>query len=428
MLHTDNETVKKYILDGNFGLERENLRVTEDGRLSHSADLFQDDPCVMRDFCENQVEINTGVYSSIEEAIDGLKVHSANVQKTLSELEKREYLWPFSNPPYILNEADIPIAQFYGDSSEKTDYRNYLADRYGRYKMTFSGIHFNFSFSEKLLQADFLQSEESDFETYKEKLYMTLAERLSAYGWILNAITAASPLMDKSFVEKGCFGNEFFCGMGSVRCSELGYWNFFAPVFNYKSATDYVEGIQNYVDKEWIKYPSELYYPVRLKPKGDNMLENFNKNGISNIELRMFDLNPLCDELIDARDLHFAHLLIIWLMSDNYPSQSENNQVQTVQNFKNAARYDLKTVNIMFSNGKVLSVVDAALALINNMKEFYSDYPEWIMEILEYQENKFIMPDERYAWKIRNQYRDNFVQKGIELAKQLQQKEIDNKC
>ena len=82
----------------------------------------------------------------------------------------------------------------------------------------------------------------------------------------------------------------------------------------------------------------------------------------------------------------------------------------------------------MFSNGKVLSVVDAALALISNMKEFYSDYPEWIMEILEYQENKFIMPDERYAWKIRNQYRDNFVQKGIELAKQLQQKEIDNKC
>ena len=54
--------------------------------------------------------------------------------------------------------------------------------------------------------------------------------------------------------------------------------------------------------------------------------------------------------------------------------------------------------------------------------------PDVLPEILEYQENKFIMPDERYAWKIRNQYRDNFVQKGIELAKQLQQKEIDNKC
>ena len=76
------------------------------------------------------------------------------------------------------------------------------------------------------------------------------------------------------------------------------------------------------------------------------------------IELRMFDLNPFSDALVDARDLHFAHLLLVWLMSDNYPTLSENNQVQTVQNYKNAARYDLKTVKIMFSDGKVLSVVD----------------------------------------------------------------------
>ena len=137
------------------------------------------------------------------------------------------------------------------------------------------------------------------------------------------------------------------------------------------------------------------------------------------IELRMFDLNPFSDALVDARDLHFAHLLLVWLMSDNYPSLSENNQVQTVQNYKNAARYDLNTVKIMFSDGKVLSVVDASLALINKMKEFYSDYPKWIMDILEYEENKFINPEERYAWKVRNQYGQEYVKKGLALAKEL---------
>ena len=137
------------------------------------------------------------------------------------------------------------------------------------------------------------------------------------------------------------------------------------------------------------------------------------------IELRMFDLNPFSDALVDARDLHFAHLLLVWLMSDNYPSLSENNQVQTVQNYKNAARYDLKTVKIMFSDGKVLSVVDESLALINKMKEFYSDYPKWIMDILEYEENKFINPEERYAWKVRNQYGQEYVKKGLALAKEL---------
>ena len=142
------------------------------------------------------------------------------------------------------------------------------------------------------------------------------------------------------------------------------------------------------------------------------------------IELRMFDLNPFSDALVDARDLHFAHLLLVWLMSDNYPSLSENNQVQTVQNYKNAARYDLKTVKIMFSDGKVLSVVDASLALINKMKEFYSDYPKWIMDILEYEENKFINPEERYAWKVRNQYGQEYVKKGLVLAKELQYKEL----
>ncbi len=47
--------------DGNFGLEREALRVTADGRMAHTPHPFPaDHPRIVRDFCENQTEINTG--------------------------------------------------------------------------------------------------------------------------------------------------------------------------------------------------------------------------------------------------------------------------------------------------------------------------------------------------------------------------------
>ena len=58
--------------------------------------------------------------------------------------------------------------------------------------------------------------------------------------------------------------------MASVRCSELGYWNFFAPVFDYTNLTRYADSIQRYVDDGLIRYATELYYPIRLKPAGEN--------------------------------------------------------------------------------------------------------------------------------------------------------------
>ena len=106
-------------------------------------------------------------------------------------MEPRENLWPFSNPPYIGNEDDIPVAIFEGGRASKTAYREYLSDRYGRYKMAVSGIHFNYSFDEELLQRDFALSGETDYTEYKNQFYVVLAERAVAYGWLMVAVTAA---------------------------------------------------------------------------------------------------------------------------------------------------------------------------------------------------------------------------------------------
>lgn len=421
MLHTENPEVKELLLCGNFGLEKESLRVDENGFLSHTPHPFPDDEHIVKDFCENQTEINTSVHKSAKEAVKALEGYYQQIQKRLAELPEKEYLWPFSNPSYIRNEDDIPIASFRGNNVAKTEYRQYLSDRYGRYKMTFSGIHVNYSFAEELLQKDFEVSGETDYTEYKNQLYVTLAERAAAYGWLLVAVTAASPLLDSSFQEKGKFDQDVFNGMASVRCSEMGYWNFFAPIFDYSNIRAYADSIQQYVDSGLLRFPTELYYPIRLKPAGANNLNTLREKGVNHIELRMFDLNPLVPCGIEEKDVAFAQLLLVWLVATPHPPFPKKAQVQAVQNFKNAAHYDLKTVKIVDPSGEVYTVAQAALNVLASMKEFYQGYSTEVQAILDFQEAKFVDANNRYAWKIRKEYSNGFAKKGLELAKRRQE-------
>ena len=124
------------LLTGEFGLERETLRVTGDGHMAHTPHPFPNDPNIVKDFCENQTEINTGVHTSAEAVIDELAEHTQRLIKALEE--RGERLWLYSNPPRIKNVDDIPVAIYEGDQSSKHSYRLYLAEKYGKYKMTLS--------------------------------------------------------------------------------------------------------------------------------------------------------------------------------------------------------------------------------------------------------------------------------------------------
>lgn len=421
MLHIEDPEVRRLLLKGNFGLEKESLRVDENGFLSHTRHPFPDDDHIVRDFCENQTEINTPVTHSPAEAVASVNHYYQTIQRRLSRLTPREYLWPFSNPPYIRNEDDVPVAIFEGGRASKTEYREYLSDRYGRYKMTFSGIHFNYSFSEELLRRDFALSGECDYTEYKNQFYVVLAERAVAYGWLMVAVTAASPLLDSSFVEKGKFDQDYFSGMASVRCGEMGYWNYFAPVLDYTNVRTYADSIQGYVDNGLLRSPTELYYPIRLKPRGKNVLSVLREQGVDHIELRMFDLNPLVSCGVEEMDVAFAQLLLVWLAATPRQPFSDKDQVQAVQNFKNAAHFDLKTVKIVVPSGEVYSVVEAALKVLGMMRAFYRDFPENVQKVLDFQTEKFLDGENRYAWKVRKAFSGGYVKKGLGLAKKRQE-------
>ena len=426
MFHIENDSVRSQLLNGNFGLEKESLRVTADGSFALTLHPFPDNPNIVYDFCENQTEINTDVASSAEEAQRLLLLHTTQIHQKLSAMEEPEYMWPFSNPPFIRNERDIPIAHHNAKAEYSEGYREYLADRYGRYMMSLSGIHVNYSFSDALLRADFERSETDDFEEYKNKVYLDLAAGVAAYGWIITALTAASPLLDGSYIERGKRGTTAFNGLASTRCSELGYWNYFVPVFDYSDINAYAASIRQYVDADLIASPTELYYPVRLKSYGKNNLDRLAAEGVSHIELRTVDLNPFELSGVNLKDLKFIQLLFAWIAASPRKELSLRDQVQAAQNFKNAAHYDLKTVKIVFPNGNSLSVVKTALKVMEEMKEFYRDFPEDVREILEYEEEKLLIPEKRYAWMIKEQFEDDFAGKGLELARKLQERILTN--
>ena len=138
------------------------------------------------------------------------------------------------------------------------------------------------------------------------------------------------------------------------------------------------------------------------------------------------DLNPFELSGINLKDLKFIQLLYIWILSNPRKELSLRDQVQAAQNFKNAAHYDLKTVKIVIPNGQSRSVVKTGLDVMEKMKAFYHDFPDDVQDILAFEEEKFKIPEKRYAWMIREQFEDDFADKGLELARTLQEKILKN--
>lgn len=385
------------LLTGEFGLERETLRVTPDGSMAHTPHPFPNDPNIVKDFCENQTEINTGVHTSAETVIDELATHTQRLNDILKE--RRERLWLYSNPPRIKNADDIPVAIYEGDQSSKHSYRLYLAEKYGKYKMTLSGIHVNYSLSAELLRQSFDASSSVDLTSHKNELYLRLAKSLTAYGWIINLLLSASPVCDGSYFLPDRIGEPVLTRYASLRCGEEGYWNSFTPELSYDSVLSYAESIQRYIDSGALAGVGELYYPLRIKPRGANRLNTLVQNGVNHIEIRNVDINPFAPQGIDRRDLQFIELLILYLVAE------PNTQPQeiAVQNYKNAALFDIDKVGITLPDGAVRPAREAGIHLLKRMRAFYvrGQYIAYsVSDILDYQMDKLTVKGARYAERI----------------------------
>lgn len=418
-----NNIIKKYLLKGGFGLEKESLRVDENGYLCHTLHPFLGNPYIDRDFCENQVELITDPCASVDEAYRDLAIIHRETVKSLYTMETgKEFLWPFSNPPYVKGEKDIPVARFRGDLKNKEYYRQYLATKYGKKKMLFSGIHINYSFAKELLEEDYKNKNFESFQDYKNHIYLQFAKKIVKYSWFIVYLTAASPILDGSFFDDLKLGEVVDENLGSARCSEIGYWNNFVPVLDYTNLNNYIDSIQKYVDNKQLKETSELYYPVRLKPKGINNIDNLRKKGVNHIELRMIDLNPFSPINFMKEDLEFIHLFIIYLMSLPDEKFTEEIQISAIRNEKEAAKYDDKHIKIEIAKNQYCYIRELSLQLLNDIEKYFSSFDNLNnQKIIQYQRNK-IVDHQRYVERIKKEFSKDYVTLGVQKAEEYAKK------
>ena len=296
------------ILQANFGIERESLRVDRQGQLVHTphpsclgARSFH--PYIQTDFCEFQMELITPVAKSTTEARRFLGAITDVAGRSIAT---DEVLWPLSMPPRLKAE-EIQVAQLENDFERY--YRNYLAEKYGTKLQAISGIHYNMELGKDLVEALFQESDQIDIIAFKNALYLKLAQNYLRYRWVITYLFGAAPV-----AEQGFFDQEVPEPVRSFRNSDHGYVNKEEIQVSFASLEDYVSAIENYVEQGDLIAEKEFYSAVRFR--GQKVNRSFLDKGITYLEFRNFDLNPFERIGISQNTMDTVHLLLLaflWL-------------------------------------------------------------------------------------------------------------------
>ncbi|WIV17457.1 bifunctional glutamate--cysteine ligase GshA/glutathione synthetase GshB [Paenibacillus polygoni] len=427
--------IEEELLQGKFGLEKENVRVNQEGKLALTPhpEAFGnklEHPYIQTDFSESQMEMITPTFESIEEAYHFLEALQDIVSNEL--MEKGEYLWPSSNPPMLPKENEIPIAQMNDPVAD--EYRHELADKYGRKRQLLSGIHYNFSFDERVLRKlHRIEGGSEEYKLFKDAVYFKVARNMLRYRWMLIYLTGASPVFDRTYMDicvaKGhSDDNEsyYFPNMNSLRNSSCGYRNPKPVRVSYDSAKDYVHDLKELIQKDELLSVKEFYSPVRIKTaKGIDPLQELLEDGVAYLELRFIDLNPLHKNGISMDTLRLIHMFLLFmLLKKDEPFSEQDQRIadlnhdQLITNGITGHLYDKE-------NSKKL-MKETALTCIEEMEEMVAllfPKKEMYVQILESAKRKIRHPELSAASIVKSEiqkssYLTYHLEKAKEYAKQ----------
>lgn len=296
------------ILQATFGLEREGLRVNQNGKLaqtSHPKAFGSRNfhPTIQTDFSEQQLELITPIAPSTKEARRFLAAITDVAGRTIP---KNEVIWPLSMPPK-LSPAEIQIAHLENDFERY--YREGLAKKYGKTLQAISGIHYNMELGPDLIQALFKVSDYKNIRLFKNDLYLKLARNFLRFRWFLTYLYGAAPIAEEGFLTR-----DISQPVRSIRNSDLGYVNDQKIHISYASLESYVSDIEKYVAQGDLIAEKECYMPVRFRGQKENRL--YLEKGITYLEFRCFDLDPfevlgISQETMDT--VHLFLLALLWL-------------------------------------------------------------------------------------------------------------------
>lgn len=397
------------ILSGNFGFEKEGLRIKNNGKLALTPhpEIFGDklaNPHITTDFSESQVEIVTPTYTSTKKAYQTL---SFLVDIVNTSIANDEYIWNQSLPCILPDKYMIPVAEYEGKKGEESrDYRINLAKKYGTLKQMISGIHYNYSLNEDTIHKlhNHLDKNRS-YKNFKNEVYLKISRNYLRYKWFIIYITGASIAAHNTFT-KECLEimplndrhGSYYSNTGvSYRNSKIGYKNLVKLYPRYDSVKHFCEDVKGYVAKGILSEAKELYTQIRLKPKNPpRYLDSLIEDGINYVEVRSIDINPFDKCGIDKNDAEFVHLFLIYMLlkeESSYPYWQE----EGLENEELTAQNALKKDTFLICEGKKIKPIKWAKEIIEEIRQMNKALNLEKDDIIRKVEERIDNPEKTYA-------------------------------
>ena len=407
-----NNNLEEIFTNVKIGLEKEGQRILKDGTISKTDHpkvfgVRHENPYIQTDFAESQVELITTPENS-EKSV--LRVLNAVHEVTLKNIPANEFIWPLSIPAILPDEKDIRVAQF--EKKSDVEYREYLVEKYGKYKQMVSGIHYNFQLDDKFMEK-VAEITKKDLVDVKNEIYLKLARQFIRYQWILIYLYGASPLAEDKYFTNGLKPNDY---VRSLRTSRFGYVNDDDIKVSYSSLEKYIEDITGYVKNGNLIAEKEFYSSVRFR--GADTIVKFPKEGIKYMEFRLFDLNPFASFGILEKDIRFVHLFLktlVWLDEVNKET-SESLGYEYSENVALTHPY------------KNVSYEEEGIWLLNQMKELVKELGLFDNDIklIDEKIDELQNPKITLGAKLLTEYEkdNNMSRVGMELAKKYKEEAL----
>jgi glutamate--cysteine ligase len=342
---------------GRKGVERESLRVTPAGEMSqarHPAALGAPltNEHITTDFSEALIELVTPPFHESWELLQYLCDIHQFVYRHLGD----EMLWSTSMPCVFHGDDGIPLAQF-GASNVgrmKTVYRHGLGMRYGRVMQAISGVHFNYSFPDRVWDAlQDVDRSKLPRQDYVSEQYFGVLRNYRRFGWLILYLFGTSPAVSKSFFGgrdpelPSLDADTVYEPYGtSLRMSDVGYRNKNQATVSVSvnSLSDYVRDLSKAigtpyppyeklgvkVDGKYLQLNANIlqieneYYsfirPKRVASSGERPTKALRRAGVEYVEVRALDVSAFDPVGVNQNKLRFLEaFLALCVLSGSEP-------------------------------------------------------------------------------------------------------------
>jgi glutamate--cysteine ligase len=436
------------------GIERESLRVTQEGNISQNnhpknlgSPLTSKD--ITTDFAEALVELITPTFESAEELFEHLNL----LHKFLYSEMGEEILWNFSMPCAFQSEQEIKIAE-YGKTNSgmlKHIYRKGLRLRYGSIMQSVSGIHYNFSISNQSWNA-ISKNPTQDFINNK---YLGAIRNIKRNFWFLLERLGASPIAHESYLfnrehslEEHLEDDLFLPNATSLRMSEVGYQSSIQNELkiSYNNLDEFIDaiikgiktpvqdfqdmglfdgnGIPQQISTGILQIENELYDIVRPKrsgPSGSRPATLLKEQGIEYLELRGIDINPFIPEGIDENKIKLLDVYIMHALISDSPEVSDT-EIEEIRANQKAMVESGRSKDIKLKRGGVdIPLLELKTVLHDELKQVASAMDEYCpgySNAVDSEMNIDILPSERIMNEIKSQ-NISFQEYGLSQSKKI---------